>query len=123
MSGPRLDGVDAVLAAGRGGRLQLLDSAHLSYPSRLRERLLALHRSGNDELNRAALLANELSDVYASAVRRLLARAGVGAPGYPGTDRCEREPKPIPAIRAEQECDVRVADTADIRHGREADQA
>ncbi|OGA25408.1 MAG: anhydro-N-acetylmuramic acid kinase [Betaproteobacteria bacterium RIFCSPLOWO2_02_FULL_67_26] len=79
MSGTSLDGVDAVLAAGRGGRLQLLDSAHLSYPSRLRERLLALHRSGNDELNRAALLANELSDVYASAVRRLLARAGVRA--------------------------------------------
>ena len=35
--------------------------------------------AGPDELHRAALLANELSALYASAVRRLLARARVGA--------------------------------------------
>jgi anhydro-N-acetylmuramic acid kinase len=79
MSGTSHDGVDAVLAAARGKRFQLLESVHLPYPARLRSRLLALQRHGNNELHRAAVLANELSDLYAGAVRRLLARAGVGA--------------------------------------------
>jgi anhydro-N-acetylmuramic acid kinase len=38
-----------------------------------------LQQRGNDELHLAAVLANELSDLYAGAVRRLLARARVGA--------------------------------------------
>ena len=41
--------------------------------------MLALQQRGNDELHRAAVLANELSDLYAGAARRLLARARVGA--------------------------------------------
>lgn len=79
MSGTSLDGVDAVLATARGKQFQLLESVHLSYPARLRLRLLALQQHGNNELHRAAVLANELSDLYAGAVRRLLARADVGA--------------------------------------------
>lgn len=79
MSGTSLDGVDAVLAAARGRHFRLLGSIHLSYPAKLRSRLLALQQHGNNELHRAAVLANELSDLYAGAVRRLLARAGVGA--------------------------------------------
>jgi anhydro-N-acetylmuramic acid kinase len=79
MSGTSLDGVDAVLAAARGGEFQLLASAHLSYPAKLRSRLLALQESAHDELHRAALIANEVSDLYAGAVRRLLGRARVGA--------------------------------------------
>lgn len=78
MSGTSLDGVDAVLAAARGGEFRLLASAHLSYPAKLRSRLLALQESAHDELHRAALLANEVSDLYAGAVRRLLGRARVG---------------------------------------------
>lgn len=79
MSGTSLDGVDAVLAAGRGKHLQLLNSVHLSYPAGLRRRLLALHRPGNDELHRAVVLGNELAALYAAAVRALLARAAVRA--------------------------------------------
>ena len=79
MSGTSLDGVDAVLAAARGGRMRLLRSSHLLFPSRLRTRLLDLHASGNDELRRAALVSNELSDLYSVAIRRLLAGAGVAA--------------------------------------------
>jgi len=79
MSGTSLDGVDAVLAAARGGRLQQLRSIHLPFPAKLRMRLLALQESGSDELRRSALLANDLADLYASAVRRLLSRAGIGA--------------------------------------------
>lgn len=79
MSGTSLDGVDGVLATVRGDGIRLLDNVHLRYPAGLRTRLLALHERGEDELHRAALLALELSDVYASAVRRLLGRAGVQA--------------------------------------------
>jgi len=79
MSGTSLDGVDAVLAESRGTRVRLRENVHLPYPSRLRARLLALHEAGPDELHRSALLANELSALYASAVRRLLMRARVSA--------------------------------------------
>jgi len=79
MSGTSLDGVDAVLAASSGTRVRVREKVHLPYPSRLRARLLALHDAGPDELHRSALLANELSALYASAVRRLLTRARVSA--------------------------------------------
>ena len=76
MSGTSLDGVDGALAAARGKGCRLIARVHLPYPAGLRRRLLALHDHGQDELQRAALLANELADVYASAVRRLLAHSG-----------------------------------------------
>lgn len=77
MSGTSLDGVDAVLANSRGNRLRLVESVYLPYPAALRSRLLALQQGTDDELHRAALLANELSDLYAASVRRLLTRAAV----------------------------------------------
>jgi anhydro-N-acetylmuramic acid kinase len=77
MSGTSLDGVDAVLAIARGKQLRLVENVHLPYPARLRSRLLALQQTSSDELHRSALLANELSDLYAGAVRRLLSRAGI----------------------------------------------
>jgi len=79
MSGSSLDGVDAVLAAARGTRTRLLEHVYLPYPAALKKYLLSLHDEGKDELHRAALLANGLSDIYAKAVRRLLARARVRA--------------------------------------------
>jgi len=79
MSGTSLDGVDAVLAESRDARMLMHANVRLSYPPRLRARLLELHEAGPDELHRAALLANELSVVYAAVVRRLLARGRVGA--------------------------------------------
>lgn len=79
MSGTSLDGVDAVLAEPRGTHMRLRASVHLPYSARLRTRVLALHEKGRDELHRSALLANDLTALYASAVRRLLARARSGA--------------------------------------------
>lgn len=79
MSGTSLDGVDAVLAAARGGRLRLVEHVRLPFSAGVKKRLLALHQSGRDELHRAALLANELSDLYAVAVRRVLARGAMRA--------------------------------------------
>jgi anhydro-N-acetylmuramic acid kinase len=79
MSGTSLDGVDAVQAVARGRQLRLVANVHLAYPTRLRSRLLALQLDSGNELHRSALIANELSELYASAVRRLLARTGIGA--------------------------------------------
>ncbi len=82
MSGTSLDGIDAALVqfdltqfAGH-----LIHTVYLPYPEPLREKLLKIHFSGNDEIHRAALLSNELSGLYGQAVSRLLAESAT-APG------------------------------------------
>jgi anhydro-N-acetylmuramic acid kinase len=83
MSGTSLDGVDAVVADFGGGSAapcRLLGYAASPFPAALRDRLLALQRTGTDELARAALAANALADAYADAIVAACAAAGV-APG------------------------------------------
>ncbi|HUW29139.1 MAG TPA: anhydro-N-acetylmuramic acid kinase [Sulfuriferula sp.] len=79
MSGTSLDGVDAALVHFDAGQPagHLIHTAYLPYPEPLREKLLALHFPGNDELHRAALLANELSGLYSLAISRLLAESTI----------------------------------------------
>ena len=77
MSGTSLDGIDAVLADFNPSPPSLLHSFYLPYSQDLRTRLLDLHQSGPDELHRAAMLANELSQYYAKAIDGLLAESGV----------------------------------------------
>jgi anhydro-N-acetylmuramic acid kinase len=80
MSGTSLDGVDGVLAeTTSGGVLQGRWHVHLDFSTALRDELLALNRSGADELHRAALAANALVGVYAQVVSRLLEQGGVAA--------------------------------------------
>ncbi len=83
MSGTSLDGVDGVLAEFDGDHLRVVAHAHQPFPSALREELLALNRPGGvDELHRAALAANGVSDVYAELVHALPAGAqAIGAHG------------------------------------------
>lgn len=83
MSGTSLDGVDAVLAEVDGDRLRVLAHAALPMPPVLRQELLALNGPGGvDELQRAALAANALSDLYAEAVAALPKGAAlIGAHG------------------------------------------
>jgi anhydro-N-acetylmuramic acid kinase len=77
MSGTSLDGGDAVLAlASDSGGLQGAGHVHQPFGPGLRGELLALNRSGADELHRAALATNALMHHYAEAVRALLATAG-----------------------------------------------
>ena len=75
MSGTSMDGVDGVLvdfsADARSG-LHVLADAHAAMPSPLGAELLALNRSGPDELQRAALAANALARLQAEVVARLL---------------------------------------------------
>ncbi|WP_312027918.1 anhydro-N-acetylmuramic acid kinase [Achromobacter denitrificans] len=80
MSGTSVDGVDGVLARlGDGQPPQVLASASLPMPTDLRQELLALNLSGEDELARGALAANALARLYAQAVSDLLREAGVAA--------------------------------------------
>lgn len=105
MSGTSLDGVDAVLArlpplgtnsfasampgasgadratAGAESRSNSLVLAHAwaAFPTPLHAELLSLQQEGPNELQRAALAANALADLYAQLVQQLLAKAGVTA--------------------------------------------
>ncbi len=81
MSGTSLDGVDAVLALADGsGALRGTGHVHHAFDPALRAELLALNRSGADELHRAALATNGLMRAYAAAVHELLATRGGTAP-------------------------------------------
>jgi anhydro-N-acetylmuramic acid kinase len=93
MSGTSLDGVDGVLArtvtptaARRAGstdsalaQLVSCGHAHVAFDAKLRAQLLALNRSADDELHRAALAANALVVVYAQVVAQLLQGAALSA--------------------------------------------
>ena len=79
MSGTSLDGVDAVLARFEQGLPTVLGHVHTGFEPALANELLALNRSGADELHRAALAANALARVYAQAVHALLERCGLQA--------------------------------------------
>lgn len=100
MSGTSLDGIDVVLADFNSSSPSLLHTFYLPYSRELRDRLLDLHHSGNDELHRAAMLGNELARHYAEAVVGLLEKneierrnvAAIGCHGQtvrhcPQTDR------------------------------------
>ncbi|MFM9968724.1 MAG: anhydro-N-acetylmuramic acid kinase [Burkholderiales bacterium] len=72
MSGTSLDGVDAVLADFSPGAPRMLANHYRPYPDDLRASLLALHTPGDNELHRAALLANAVTREYAAAINSLL---------------------------------------------------
>ncbi|HEX8963013.1 MAG TPA: anhydro-N-acetylmuramic acid kinase [Rhodocyclaceae bacterium] len=79
MSGTSLDGVDAALVDFSGNSPHCLATQYLPYPAELRAEALAIQSPGADELHRAAVLANRLTDLYAQAVIELLANAGAAA--------------------------------------------
>jgi len=75
MSGTSLDGIDGVLADFSGQKCQVTLHASAPLAPDLRAELVALNRSGADELHRAALAANALARGYAAVVHDLLAQA------------------------------------------------
>ncbi|ARP96584.1 anhydro-N-acetylmuramic acid kinase [Bordetella genomosp. 13] len=80
MSGTSTDGVDGVLVSLQAGtRPALHASVSLDMPAELRDELLALNRSGADELARGALAGNALARLYAQAVAELLEQSGLPA--------------------------------------------
>ncbi|MFO1336915.1 MAG: anhydro-N-acetylmuramic acid kinase [Burkholderiaceae bacterium] len=83
MSGTSLDGVDGVVARfsddPAAHDTEVLAHAHRPFDDALRAELLALNRSGADEIHRAALAANALARVQAEVVRALLSDTGLRA--------------------------------------------
>lgn len=87
MSGTSLDGVDVALVDFSlpkfdkvkfdGQPCKVTHTHFLAYPANLRADLLALHTNGDNELERAALLANRLAHLYAKAVNQTLALANI----------------------------------------------
>ncbi|MEO8525475.1 MAG: anhydro-N-acetylmuramic acid kinase [Caldimonas sp.] len=82
MSGTSLDGIDGVLAdfaPSQASRpLQVLAHVHHAFAPGLRDELLALNRSGVDEIHRVALAGNALARGYADVVEELLTTASMG---------------------------------------------
>src|SRR5450759_5470528 len=76
MSGTSLDGVDAVLVDFQR-KPQVLGFANTPFPDPLRTILLGLNQPAEDDLQTAALAANELARVYAATLEELLRLANV----------------------------------------------
>lgn len=73
MSGTSVDGVDGVLARfSETGQPDIIAQASVELPEALRHELLTLNAPGENELHRAAMAANGLSDCYARVVAKLL---------------------------------------------------
>jgi len=72
MSGTSLDGVDGVLLDLGAARPQVLQHLHRPLPAELASELRRLNTSGWNELHRAALAANALTQLYAETVHALL---------------------------------------------------
>lgn len=79
MSGTSLDGVDAVLVDFSSPMPVVLGHTSAAFPSALKDELLCLNASGEDELHRAALAANALAREYAVQVRALLTKCQIPA--------------------------------------------
>ncbi|MEK6595198.1 MAG: anhydro-N-acetylmuramic acid kinase, partial [Pseudomonadota bacterium] len=77
MSGTSLDGVDAVLVDFSDSAPALVQTFFCPYDDQLRTQLLSLHRPDYDELNRAAILSNQLSCLYAEATTGLLKKSDI----------------------------------------------
>jgi anhydro-N-acetylmuramic acid kinase len=89
MSGTSMDGVDAVLVqvtpsheqqlTGKSPHLSVMGHVHRPYNALLVQALLSLNSAGSNELHRAALAANAITEVYAEAVDHLLNGTGMAA--------------------------------------------
>jgi len=79
MSGTSLDGVDAVLVEFDDtpqAKPRVHGHIHRPFAPELRQALFALNQTGADELHRAALAANAVSQAYAEAVAALRQACG-----------------------------------------------
>ncbi len=63
------------------GGHRMIGKAFLPFGDSLRARLLAIHKPQSDEIHTAAVLGNELSNIYAQAVRKLMGKTRVKSAG------------------------------------------
>lgn len=80
MSGTSLDGVDAALLSFSSLGEHRIEACHyLSFPVQLRQNLLDINTAGDNEIERSAILANQLAHVYAACIRTLLEKTVLSA--------------------------------------------
>lgn len=80
MSGTSTDGVDGALIAFDESPIpHLIKLVSLPMPNHLKATFLALNHSGENELEKAYLAANELADLYAQCCHQLLQYTGLKA--------------------------------------------
>lgn len=77
MSGTSLDGVDAVLIEQQGDHVAQIAQHLLPYSDALKALLLALHTPAHHELHTAAIVSNQLAELYADAVKAILKNANL----------------------------------------------
>ncbi|WP_028102301.1 anhydro-N-acetylmuramic acid kinase [Pseudoduganella violaceinigra] len=77
MSGTSLDGVDGVLVDFWAGAARTMSAAYVEFPQSLRDELMALQAASPNEIEREALAANKVAELYADCVAQLLAKAEV----------------------------------------------
>jgi anhydro-N-acetylmuramic acid kinase len=77
MSGTSLDGVDAVILECAPKQVIIRHTGFEPYPNELRDILLALQHPAQDELHQTALVSNQLAQLYAKAVKQVLASSGI----------------------------------------------
>lgn len=77
MSGTSLDGIDVVLVDFSSPSPKLLATYFHDYGRELKDALLALHHSADDELHQAQLIGNKLAGLYAAATAALLRIANI----------------------------------------------
>ena len=76
MSGTSTDGADVILADFSNAIPHVIGFHSEDFSQPLRAELLALNVAGENEIERSQLAANALTDVYASAIAKLLTRTG-----------------------------------------------
>ncbi|NLC24469.1 MAG: anhydro-N-acetylmuramic acid kinase [Oxalobacter sp.] len=85
MTGTSMDGVDGVLVEipdnYTGGFLPLTSAAHIPFNEDLRRLLMSLQLPSDNEIEREALVANDLANIYARCVFRLLEQSCL-TPGF-----------------------------------------
>jgi anhydro-N-acetylmuramic acid kinase len=79
MSGTSLDAADGVLVDFSSAKIRVLASATQTFSNNFRAELMALNSPSHNELQRAALAANQLAEVYATVVNSLLHDASLAA--------------------------------------------
>lgn len=73
MSGSSLDGIDVALTEFNNKKCQVVATYFQPYPNNIKNALLDLHFPSDNELEKSALMANQLARLYAEAINALLA--------------------------------------------------
>ena len=78
ISGTSIDGVDAVVLAVEGTRLEIISSHCQAYPDQLRQDIRSLAQPGISEIDRLGVVDQQIAEVFAHAAVTVIGYAGLG---------------------------------------------